>query len=153
MRAPTATTILLLLLLVCLASLADSFLKPVPNLRLGHHNRLTVHKASASSSSFPAGLNVELLRASLRLLGTHERQKAQDWEDALVDAGRELALAKLMCSVCDTRLALLGAFTRSLSRAEISSTPHTLIVPYPFTDFAEEHIRKDFGFNGHSTTV
>lgn len=110
MRAPTTPFIVLLLALACLVRLAEPFL--VPPTPATHHprRRHIIPQASASTSSsgpFPP-INVELLRASLRLLGTHERQKAQDWEDSLFDAGRQMALAKLMAQLCDTRLALLG---------------------------------------------
>lgn len=120
MRAPTTPPIVLLLVLACLALLAEAFfVPPIPAACPGrpipatHHpwRRHIIRQASASAASAPfPPINVELLRASLRLLGTHERQKAQDWEDSLLDAGRELALAKLMAQVCDTRLALLGGY-------------------------------------------
>lgn len=118
-------SLLPLLVLLALAALAPplGLAFVVPLARPGfqkhqphHHHRrrhagFQVHasaSASASTPPFPFESNVEMLRASLRLLGTHERQKAQDWEASLVDAGREMVIAKMMAQICDTRVALLG---------------------------------------------
>lgn len=107
--------LLLFLFLVTMARPASPFIirpnrpAPRPNTR-----RITpVQQASAGAAEARAGdfnSNVEVLRASLRLLCTHEQQKERDWEDALIDAGRELALARMMAQICDTRLALLGPY-------------------------------------------
>lgn len=98
---------LLFLFLVTMARPASPFIirpnRPAPR---PNNRHITPVHAEAEAGGFNS--NVEVLRASLRLLCTHEQQKERDWEDALVDAGRELALARMMAQICDTRLALLG---------------------------------------------
>ncbi len=110
---PRLLLAVLFLLLPC-APFTSPFLIPPEHRTPTRALKASYSSSAASPASFSGpddvAANMDMLRASLHLLATHERQNAQDWEESLVDAIQQRMAANLMAQLCDTRLALLGGW-------------------------------------------